>query len=57
LIIAINTWWVPMDDQEEIFEALFGSPAFAYWQGMRSPSMTLTADDVFGLPKAWPTTA
>jgi hypothetical protein len=41
LIIAINTWWVPMDDdQEEIFEALFGSPAFAYWQGMRSPSIS-----------------
>jgi hypothetical protein len=37
LIIAINTWWVPFDDEDEPFEALFGSPAFAYWQGMRPP--------------------
>lgn len=40
LIVAINTWWVPMDDDdEEVFEALFGSPAFLYWQGMRPPSI------------------
>jgi hypothetical protein len=40
LVVAINTWWVPMDDEdEEVFEALFGSPAFTYWQGMRPPSI------------------
>ena len=36
LLVAINTWWVPFgDDEDEVFDALFGSPAFAYWEGMR----------------------
>jgi hypothetical protein len=41
LIIAINTWWAPFnfDEEDEVFDAMFGSPAFAYWQGMRPPAI------------------
>jgi hypothetical protein len=40
LIVAINTWWVPfVDDEDEPFDALFGSTGFAYWQGMRRPEI------------------
>ncbi|SPM43614.1 hypothetical protein MNAB215_5840 [Mycobacterium numidiamassiliense] len=40
LIIAINTYWVPSaNDEDEPFEALFGTPAFAYWQDMRPPEI------------------
>lgn len=40
LIIALNTWWVPFgDDEDEPFEALFGTSAIAYWQGMRPPEI------------------
>jgi hypothetical protein len=38
LIVALNTWWVPFgDDEDEPFEALFGSTAVAYWQGVQPP--------------------
>ena len=40
MIVEINTWWVPFDvDEDEEFDALFGSPAVAYWQGIRPPSI------------------